>query len=222
MDLSHCLGEDNVKRLMLVGLLGGLLASNTGCGLFRAAFCYRPCVSRGDCGPCTDDGACGDGCGSCGVVARHRGCGGCGTCGECDPCADPCGSGCYARPWHRGPLSCVFALFNPETWCGGGCGERYWGDFYNDPPDCQDPCDGYGNYAGGGCRTCGGSTSGYTTARAKGGCRSCGGGGNVDSVEEYSDGSVSRRMPTSTNRTASRTYRSNTPPNDEPHMAARP
>jgi hypothetical protein len=43
--------------------------------------------------------------------------------------------------------------------CGAGCGQdRYWGDFYSDPPDCWDPCDQYGNYTGGSgkCHTCGG------------------------------------------------------------------
>jgi len=49
----------------------------------------------------------------------------------------------------------------PNCWCGPTCGERYWGDFYSDAPDCRDPCDTYGNYSGGGCRNCGGP-SGHT------------------------------------------------------------
>ena len=205
-----------MKRLMIIGLLGGLLASNTGCGLFRTAFCCRPCTSRG--GPVVADGVCDDGCGSsCGTVAPRRGCG-----GGCDPCADPCGSGSYGRPWHRGPLSCVFALFNPETWCGGGCGERYWGDFYNDPPDCQDPCDNRGNYTGGGCQTCGRNNGGYTASRSSGGCRNC--GGNTDTVEQYDDSDMSRSTPVSTNQMASRTNRVSAAPRpaNQPHMAVRP
>jgi hypothetical protein len=49
-------------------------------------------------------------------------------------------------------------LFTPNSWCGPSCGERYWGDFYSDPPDCWDPCDHCGNYTGGGCHNCGGSS----------------------------------------------------------------
>ena len=125
-----------MKRFILCGLLGGLLATNAGCGLLQAIFCYRPCASCGDCvavcgGDCCDEG-CGPRCGPmsrCGGPPRcARGCAdgdkvlrrrvrcacrqGCGrSCGPCDdPCADPCGNGCYGRCWHRGPLSCVFAF----------------------------------------------------------------------------------------------------------------
>lgn len=119
----------------------------------------------GDCGsPC--DGDCGapcrrpiGRCGSCGPCGR---CSSCGTCS--DPCADPCGNGSCGRTWHRGPLSCVFALFMGGYWCGPSCGQRYWGDFYSDPPDCMDPCDCGGNFTGGRCHTCGngyGQTTGY-------------------------------------------------------------
>jgi hypothetical protein len=51
----------------------------------------------------------------------------------------------------------VFALLMQGcSWCPSCGGDRYWGDFYSDPPDCWDPCDKYGNYTGGGCSTCGG------------------------------------------------------------------
>jgi hypothetical protein len=184
-----------VKRIMLFGLLAGALAATSGCGLFQSIFCYRPCTMRGDCcggccGDCCDDG-CGPRCGArgCGVRqarvyadcgddccpecgqplrgARCRSCGTCGPCGDCcgDACADPCGDCCYGRPWHRGPLSCLFALFTPAYWGGRGCGERYWGDFYSDPPDCWDPCDCNGNYTGR-CHHCGGGYSdGYGGGR---------------------------------------------------------
>ena len=32
-----------MKRFILLGLLGGLLATNTGCGLLQAVFCCHPC-----------------------------------------------------------------------------------------------------------------------------------------------------------------------------------
>jgi hypothetical protein len=44
---------------------------------------------------------------------------------------------CYnCRGWHG------------RHWCGPSCGECYWSEWFNDPPDCCDPCDCYGNYAG--------------------------------------------------------------------------
>jgi hypothetical protein len=178
-----------VKRVLLFGLLAGMLTAGTGCGLYQAVFCYHPC---GGCGP----GCCGDSCNDCcgsacepacrpvrPACAPHRavvadcddgcdcgcakpchkvGCRSCSSCGDscCDPCADPCGDGC-CRPWYRGPLSCLFALFTPNCWCGPSCGERYWGDFYSDPPDCSDPCDDGGNYTGRGCHNCGGAQHGH-------------------------------------------------------------
>jgi hypothetical protein len=181
-----------VKRILFLGLLGALMTASTGCGLFQAIFCYDSCGPR-NCGSSMCGEPCDEGCGAgCGVVHRPVRTAGCcsarkavvaecddecggecgrpcrnayrGGCDTCDPCADPC----TGRVWHRGPLSCVFALFTPNTWCGPSCGQRYWGDFYSDPPACHDPCDCYGNYADGGVSTGGVSTGG--------GCRSCGGG----------------------------------------------
>src|SRR5690349_16817589 len=43
---------------------------------------------------------------------------------------------CGCRGWHG------------REWCGTGCGECYWSEWFNDPPDCHDPCDCYGNLAG--------------------------------------------------------------------------
>jgi len=53
-------------------------------------------------------------------------------------------------------LSCLFDILAHRSWCGPSCGERYWGDFYSDPPDIWDPCDCYGNYTGRGCQNCAG------------------------------------------------------------------
>jgi hypothetical protein len=224
---------------MLIGLLGGLLTTNTGCGLFQAVFCWRPSQTRYDSGygNC-DDGACGPTCGpTCrrGAMCARRAyavsecdsCGGdcgpsgCGrvvgrSSGSCeDPCGDPCGSGCYARCWHRGPLSCVFALLAPSTWCGAPCGERYWGDFYSDPPDCSDPCDGYGNYAGGGIRS---YASGNGMVRSSG-CKHCnGGGGTTQYSGDMDEGEVvnDRIQPSPSPVPAQRSS------SGQPHKAARP
>jgi hypothetical protein len=230
---------------MLGVLLGAVLSTSTGCGLFQAVFCYRPCAMRGDCGPALAGGDCDEGCGpTCGPTRRPIGgpacaprrvqactecgaaCGGecdtasgrpcrrplarsCGACG--DSCGDPCGGG---RCWHRGPLSCLFALFMPGTWCGSSCGERYWGDFYSDPPDCWDPCDGHGNYTGNG--------------HVSGGCRSCGGGGNVTSdvfTDDYAGGNrADRNTPVAEGNIISQTDRVVGPaprPESQPHRAQR-
>jgi hypothetical protein len=245
-----------VKRLILCGLLGGLLATNTGCGLFQAICCYHPCGSSGDCGASFGYDGCDEGCGPrCGPACRPMGApvcgsrcgGGCGgdcdigcgspcgprgrqacgrSCGPCaDPCADPCGDGCYGRCWHRGPLSCIFALFMRGSWCGSGCGERYWGDFHGDPPDCWDPCDCHGNYTGGY------PTDGYPTG---GGCRSCGNGHNAydagpGGFDRYSRGPVGGRvddgMPAARENIVSETDRVVDPgarAAGQPHKAVRP
>jgi hypothetical protein len=234
-----------VKRIILCGLLGGMLMTSTGCGLLQAVFCYRPCVSRGDCGPAMAGGECDDGCGpTCGPTrrpirgpacaprraqacadcgetcdapcarpCRRSACRTCGSCGEScgDPCADPCGNGCYGRPWHRGPLSCVFAWLTSGTWWGcSSCGERYWGDFYSDPPDCWDPCDDYGNYTGGGgCRNCG-NRSGAPIDYG----RSSTSGGRVDDGMPMTEGNIISQNDRAVGPAPS--------PASQPHRAARP
>jgi hypothetical protein len=151
------------------------------CGPMRQPF--RPLAlaprQAGVDGDCCDDSGC--------ECARPCGRPFCGRCGPCtDPCGDSCGDCCCARPWYRGPLSCVFALFTPRCWWGPCCGERYWGDFYSDPPDCWDPCDGCGNYVGRNCQSCGGG--GFF---ANGGGPVTNGGGNS---RGYVRGHVSARV----------------------------
>lgn len=56
-----------MKRLILFGLLGGMLAASSGCGLCQSIFYYRPCAgcrdcAGGGCGDCCDEG-CGPACG---------------------------------------------------------------------------------------------------------------------------------------------------------------
>lgn len=144
-----------MKQIILFGLLFSALAVNAGCCTFS------PCYGR-SCGPA----ACNDGGDSCGPAYRTprlapcnppyaaRRVASCNSCGDCDPCNDSCGCG-SCRPWYRGPLSCPFAWLLSGIYGCSGCGERYWGDFYGDPPDCYDPCDNCGNYVGnassGGC-----------------------------------------------------------------------
>ncbi len=136
------------RQAVLVLCLAGLLAATSGCGVVHTLV-YEPfgpnsiCDTSncGDCGgavehPRAARAACGAGVGACDAGAVD--CGGCGNCRACVPC---------------GPLSLIFGLFCRETWCGGGCGERYWGDWYGDPPDCCDPCDQCGNYTGRGAAT---------------------------------------------------------------------
>jgi hypothetical protein len=70
-------------------------------------------------------------------------CGGCDDCGGCADCGDctACGSG---------PCGCppLFGGFFRMLTCSAGCGEIYWGEWINDPPDECDPCDDCGNWIG--------------------------------------------------------------------------
>lgn len=101
------------------------------------------------------------------------------ACGPpCGSCADPCGDPCSYRG-HCGFSSWFARLFLPYSWCGGSCGEIYWGDFHGDPPDCCDPCDRCGNFTGcvDGCTTECGSGGGCGAGGCiDAGCSGCGGG----------------------------------------------
>lgn len=152
-----------IKQTLFVGLACCVLAANTGCCELRSMICcplgHIPVCDPSNycdvpCGPCDIGGGtcgpdCGPACDSCGDVA----CAPCEPlCGnECsDPCEDPCGDPCGPNPQGTcGPLSWLFGIFT----CGYpdcGCGELYWSDFHNQPPDCCDPCDRCGNWTGGG------------------------------------------------------------------------
>jgi hypothetical protein len=67
-----------------------------------------------------------------------------------------------------GPLTPIFALFTRDCWSGSGCRDRYWGDFYGDPPDYCDPCDRCGNYTGGWNGCSGGNGRGCNCGRDQG------------------------------------------------------
>jgi hypothetical protein len=36
-------------------------------------------------------------------------------------------------------------------WMCSQCGEKYWSEWFNDPPECCDPCDDCGHYVGKHC-----------------------------------------------------------------------
>ena len=105
-------------------------------------------------------------------------CGDCGGCNGCDDCldGDPCGAG---------PCGCpsIFGGFFKMLTCGAGCGEIYWGEWINDPPDACEPCDDCGNWIG--PQACcppkgiwklwyGLLGERYADAAAPGGCDDCG------------------------------------------------
>ena len=124
----------------------------------------------------------------------------------------------------------MFALLTPRCWCGPNCGQRYWGDFYGDPPDCWDPCDGHGNYTGGcGCQTCGGVQGGEVSEgpayheNGNGGCRNCNRASNA--ARSYSTRSADNDESLSDDDVVSQNDRVVSPakkPSAEPHRAARP
>jgi len=146
-----------MRSFLLTGLIGGLLCL----GGVSTVYGFHHMRSGESCGcdsPCED--GCGPSCRSAPWYLREQAdCGGdCGypcrwpyarSSGSCDPCEERCCTQtCHDRTY-CGPLTPLFALFNRDCWCGKGCGERYYGDFYSDPPDFRDPCDRCGNYTGG-------------------------------------------------------------------------
>jgi len=131
-------GPNSLCDMENCGVQAGDAGCDEGCAAPRDRPCgHRPCLARprrAACEPCDDaacdDGVCDDG------ACDDAGCGRCGRCGRYGRCG-----GCGLLGW-------VFRLLRGATYCESGCGERYWGDWYGDPPDCHDPCDQCGNYVG--------------------------------------------------------------------------
>jgi hypothetical protein len=135
-----------MKHALLLCLVSALLAASTGC-CGPCPWLWHPlgpdsaiCEPSPWCGPLATP--CTGACEACGPVAGVE----CGPACEVveAPCVEPCCGPCYPC----GPLSWLFALFAGD-FCGDGCGDIYWGDFYSEPPDCCDPCDRHGNWTGG-------------------------------------------------------------------------
>lgn len=126
-----------LKWFSISGLLA-MIATAGGC-----LHCYPGYQQLGPGAVCNPT-YCQDSCGPSWGAARYQV--GCGP-AECDPC-DPCGPCYYGEYSPLGPFAAIFRIFKPVAWMGPSCGERYWGDFYGEPPDCCDPCDCYGNYTG--------------------------------------------------------------------------
>jgi hypothetical protein len=117
-----------------------LAAAMTACGLFAGCSCHVACSTP-----------CGDGCRGTSPYAFQKYeacCETCGPpdgypCGACLECGDKCACGRSLR-WLGALTDCA------------GCGERYWSEWYNDPPRCAEPCDCCGNWIGPGhqCSCC--------------------------------------------------------------------
>lgn len=122
------------------------------CGTKCGGTCAMPCIGCGSstcdgdsCDGDSCDGSCEESCTSCrepscGTEAATCGCGtevsvassDCSTCGQ-----SPCG--CGPRHWPN--------PFAHLTDCLG-CGELYWSEWHNNPPDLCDPCDCHGYWTG--------------------------------------------------------------------------
>jgi hypothetical protein len=165
-----------MRHTLLLGLLAGILVTNAGChGLLHHAL-YAPVGPGLGCGT----GYCADGCGECATCepACTTSCdAGCATCETA--CTADCPPSC-GPVYHKGPLTCILRILHWSPchhWghgCEAGCGEKYWGEFYSDPPARCDPCDHYGNWIGGGCATGTCATGGCTTTSCTAGA--CQGG----------------------------------------------
>lgn len=178
-----------MNSLVFVGLLYGVIASHDGgpTPILNHILPSRVCDSgcggtvRGVPGPCNSCYGADQDCSECGYEMRlpqRAGYVRSSSCGSCGACESPCRT-------HAGPLSLIASVFTRDAWSCTGCGERYWGDFYSDPPDCHDPCDRCGNYTGRSTRWNGwgsmgtgvssSSLSGYGSYSEGGsGCKNCG------------------------------------------------
>ncbi len=126
-----------LRWLSVFTFLTLLSAAGSGCAPYHMG--HRPYRPAAVCDPVHGTDTCGP------TRPLHYGAA-CGTVG-CDPC-DPCGPCYYGEYSPFGPFAAIFRVFRPITWVGPSCGERYWGGYLSDPPDCYDPCDCYGNYTG--------------------------------------------------------------------------
>ncbi len=143
-----------LRRALSIGLVAALLAVAHGCCVLDDALYepfgpglgpnYRHCPRAGAAcaAPCESDGVCG----------FHPDRRACAPCAECEAACDELGCGPYTDG-HCGPVTWIFSLFWRRTFCGTGCGPRYYGEWYSDPPDCCDPCDFCGGSAPG-CSAC--------------------------------------------------------------------
>lgn len=194
-------------QAIFLGVALSLLAAS-GCGVVHALV-YEPFGPNSLCDtsngpPRGVGGECGEPCDKpCPrpALARRAHCDVCDSCA--DPCEDPCEAACCRRGRHCGPLTWVFSLFRCCTYPFSGCGERYWGDWYGDPPDCYDPCDQCGNYTGRG-RSARGSVDGV--AMPEGAERGVGRG-----CAECGNPTTEARRPSSSTRTGSKAVAPYTP-----------
>lgn len=72
-------------------------------------------------------------------------------CTSCTPACDAaCGPSCDPRANAGGGGRCFSS--SPNRGCTG-CGELYWSEWFNDPPQLHQPCDCEGNYVGPGAQS---------------------------------------------------------------------
>jgi hypothetical protein len=159
-----------IKQALWIGAVSSLLAAAGGCGVVHALFCDpfgNGGCRRAPCDGCCDDGACcasacrgvpcagpgpGARCGpACGGECCEGGCPPPGCCRVgpvCEPDCGCCDGDCTGPGVYHccSPIRWFFGLFHPINYPNCGCGERYWGEWINDPPACHDPCDCHGNF----------------------------------------------------------------------------
>ncbi len=87
------------------------------------------------------------------ILSGVTGCqvgGGGNTCGDCGPC-DDCGSAGACSPCDHCKWLSKCGLFRGCCGCCSeelGCGEMFWGDWFDHPPSRCQPCDQCGNWTG--------------------------------------------------------------------------
>ncbi|MEX2187160.1 MAG: hypothetical protein WD875_10215 [Pirellulales bacterium] len=136
-----------MKRALMAALLAAALGTTTGCGVLDTVLLGRPCADgRGPCGSTCDACAYGGGHSGGGDFGCGDACGGdsCeGGCGSCGGCCHDCPLFEILGKLHPDRLLCICEYRGCD-----GCGERYWGDWYQGQRAGCESCDCHGNYAG--------------------------------------------------------------------------
>ncbi len=138
------------KQIAMVFVVGYTLFASTGCyvcfngprggtGWWSSRTATLPKMG-GNCA----DGSCSGGCAS--AAPAESGC--TSVCSACTPHTSPA---CGCSTGHCGGDGCGSTPLQYHAgckWCNCGCGETYWSEWFNDPPESHDPCDHCGNWTG--------------------------------------------------------------------------
>ncbi len=193
-------GPAMTKSVLSLALLCAVLGAAPGCrllcgtpdGLCPPGFCNPQHCADG-CGWAPED----DSSSGCGLALSRRPLPAGWRAPDCGQGWDQCDADCRPGFCRGGPLRWLYRLLTRNCYWGRSCGEVYWGDWWNDPPDCCDPCDRCGNFTGVHVRGCVGNECddvAYPAVQSQfnSGCQQCGQAGRLDAIAKTN---ASQSMP---------------------------